>query len=71
MTKRQLYCFLCVAIIIIIIFIYIFSDSKEAFTPGLRRMYRPYVRRGRVYITKLYNTTFSKARVILGKFGII
>jgi hypothetical protein len=71
---------------IVVIFIFIFivfcltisigsfttiGSLKEPFTPGLREIYRPYIRSWRVYTEKKYDEFSKKKHVVLSKFGII
>lgn len=63
-------------IILIIIFTvisYLFmKDSfQEPFTPGLKKLYRPYIRRSRVYMTNTYNNFIKKSRILLTKAGVL
>lgn len=70
--KKHLFFNITIALISIIGIILFFKKmEKEAFTPGLRRIYRPYIRHGRVYATKMYNSFSSKTRLLLRKYGII
>lgn len=43
----------------------------ESFTPGLRKIYRPYIRSGRIYTEKMYNNLSNQLHVILSKLGVI
>ena len=64
-----------IVLVIIIVFIFTYFFMKEPFvepfTPGLRRVYRPYIRRARVHATKVYDNFIKKSRVLLTKFGVI
>lgn len=77
MTKVKWIYFMLFLFIAVIFFCQLLvKDDKnftcvEPFTPGLRRIYRPYIRRGRVYATKMYNSLSSKTRILLSKYGII
>jgi hypothetical protein len=45
--------------------------TVEPFTPGLKKIYRPYIRRARVHATKVYDNFTKKSHNLLTKLGII
>ena len=45
--------------------------EKEAFTPGLRQLYRPHMRRFRLYTTNTYNTLLHRTNIFLARNGIL
>ena len=45
--------------------------TVEPFTPGLKKMYQPYMRKSRVYLTNAYDNLIKKSRVALKKIGVI
>jgi hypothetical protein len=57
--------------IIIINILFIRSDSAEGFTPKMREMYRPYVRKIRVYSENFYNKTIENVSTFFRKTGIL
>lgn len=59
-------------IIIINLLIYISKiDSKENFTPGIREMYNPYIRRIRLFGENYYKKIKSNSNLFFRKFGLI
>ena len=66
-------------IIIIIVVGYFFmkvpftheGSLKESFTPSLKKIYRPYIRRGRVHATKVYDSFTKKSHNFFKKIGFI
>jgi hypothetical protein len=66
MKNKQLYIFLYILNIFIIIFliytfyIYYNQNNKENFTPYIRKIYKPHVRKIRVFSEGLYNNTINK-----------
>ena len=58
--------------IIVVIFAYINSQKiLEKFTPGIRQMYRPYVRKARMTYNNLYDTTANQASNLFRRIGLI
>jgi len=60
-----------IIIIIIIIAFFFMNPTTESFTPGLKKIYRPYIRNARVRVTKLYDDFTKKTRVLFAKIGVI
>ena len=71
----------CIFILIIIIFAYLNTiydqnvvvdkKQKEAFTPKMRELYRPYVRNARIMSEGFYSTQSSNMSNLFRKFGIL
>lgn len=58
--KSFFYC--CFLSIIIVTFAYVNSQKVlETFTPQIRQMYRPYIRRARLEYDNFFNTYFTRA----------
>lgn len=70
MTNKKLFFILFCMFVLFFIFSSV-ESSKESFTPGLRKIYRPYIRSGRIYTEKIYNNLSNRLRVILSKLGVI
>jgi hypothetical protein len=69
MKYLMYYCFF---IIVIIIFAYFNSlHDVEGFTPKLKEMYRPYIRRARMHIEGFYNKQKKHVSNLLKKIGIV
>ena len=47
------------------------NKTKEAFTPAIRELYRPYVRNARIMSEGFYNTHSSNMSNLFRKFGIM
>lgn len=43
--------------------------TKEGFLSGFRQMYRPYIRKARLYTTSKYNSLSDKTSVFLRRWG--
>jgi hypothetical protein len=75
------YIFLFIIIILAVcltIYLINFIENKksvdkniEQFLPGIKKMYRPYIRNARVYGTNKMNIISNKSKVALKKWGII
>jgi hypothetical protein len=71
----------CIFILIIIIFAYVNTiyeqkivldkSQKEAFTPKMRELYRPYVRNARIISEGFYDAHSSNMSNLFRKFGIL
>jgi len=46
------------------------NSSKEGFLSGFRQMYRPYIRKARLYTTNNYNLLSGKTTVFLRRWGL-
>jgi hypothetical protein len=46
------------------------DTTKEGFLSGFRQMYRPYVRRARLYTTSNYDSLSGKVAVFLRRWGL-
>jgi hypothetical protein len=69
--KINLIIFIVIITVILIVFsLYKNPDStREGFLSGFRQMYRPYIRRARLYTTSKYNSFSGKTSVFLRKNG--
>jgi competence protein ComGC len=71
--KSDLIIFIIIIVVIIILLLCNFNkendSSKEGFLSGFRQMYRPYIRKARLYTTSKYNSFSSKLAVFLRKNG--
>ena len=70
----------CFFIIIVLFFAYINTqqdvdkeneNEKEAFTPKIRGLYRPYLRNTRIISEGLYNNHSANISNLLRKFGVM
>jgi hypothetical protein len=68
----------CVFLLIVIIFDYVNANyeskhinEKEAFTPKMRELYRPYVRNARIITEGFYEKNKSDISNLFRKFGIM
>ena len=67
----------CIFILIIIIFAYFNTKydekilQKEAFTPKMRELYRPYVRNARIISEGFYDANSYNKSNLFRKFGIL
>jgi hypothetical protein len=74
--KSNLIIFFIVVLIIILFFHFIKNykqengTTKEGFLSGFRQMYRPYVRRARLYTTSNYDSFSGKVAVFLRRLGL-
>ena len=62
----------CIFLFLIILFA-LFSSSQnkqESFTPGIRRLYRPYVRSARIYSESFFKDTNNQVNSLLRKVGL-
>ena len=71
--KTLVYFSLCLIIITTIFWIYqrFFSDSIEGFTPKIREVYRPYVRKIRIFSENFYNNSIENVSTFFRKMGVI
>jgi len=46
------------------------QESKEGFVPAIHQMYRPYIRRGRIYTHNLKNYVTSHSIILFKKMGL-
>jgi hypothetical protein len=46
-----------------------YDTAKEGFLSGFRQMYRPYIRKARLYTTSKYNSLSDKTSVFLRRWG--
>jgi hypothetical protein len=71
--KSNLIIFFIVIVFILFALIFHFSKesdtNKEGFLSGFRQMYRPYIRKARLYTTNKYNSLSGKLAVFLRKNG--
>ena len=71
-TLFAIVAFVCVLLLILILIVASKNDrSKESFTPGLRMMYRPYIRSMRRHTADTYKRITDRARIFLSKMKII
>lgn len=74
LNKKLFFIFIFIVFCLMMITVTVGSLKEpftEPFTPGLREIYRPYIRSWRVYTEKKYDEFSKKKHVILSKFGII
>lgn len=64
------YLFLFVTIILVIYLLNAKTNNKEQFIPGVKKMYRPYLRTYRLYINNKWNSIINKLNIIAKKFSI-
>jgi hypothetical protein len=64
---------LCIIIVtVIFVFVVISSNNtEEGFTPYMRRIYRPYVRKARIVTENFYETNTNNVNILFRKFGIV
>jgi hypothetical protein len=61
-------------IIVTVIFVFIVlstNNTEEGFTPYMRRIYRPYVRKARIVTESFYKKNTNNVDILFRKFGII
>ena len=46
------------------------KEVKEGFMPGIHQMYRPYLRRGRIYTNNLTNYMNTRSMILFKKIGL-
>ena len=74
--KSNLIIFFILFIVVISVSLMFFSlhkesaSSKEGFLSGFRQMYRPYIRKVRLYTTNNYNLLSGKTSVFLRRWGL-
>jgi len=47
------------------------KEVKEGFMPGIHQMYRPYLRRGRIYTNNLTNYMTTRSMILFKQIGLI
>ena len=57
--------------IIIMNILFILPDSTEGFTPKMREIYRPYIRKIRVFSENFYNNTIDNVSTFFRKTGVL
>ena len=65
------YIFVVILIFVCINIVYYLEERKEAFTPTIRELYRPYVRNVRILSEGFYNTSSSNISNLFRKYGIL
>ena len=65
------YIFVVILIFVCINIVYYLEEKKEAFTPAIRELYRPYVRNVRILSEGFYNTSSSNISNLFRKYGIL
>ena len=65
------YIFVVILIFVCINIVYYLEERKEAFTPAIRELYRPYVRNVRILSEGFYNTSSSNISNLFRKYGIL
>ena len=56
----------------IFIFVVISTNNiEEGFTPYMRRIYRPYVRKARIVTENFYETNTNNVNIFFRKFGVM
>lgn len=62
----------CFLFLIVVAFAYVKSQqSIENFTPEIRKLYRPHVRKARVFSEGFYDKTTTDISNLFRKFGIM
>ena len=51
--------------------LFILPDSTEGFTPKMREIYRPYIRKIRVFSENFYNNTIDNVSTFFRKTGVL
>ena len=73
MSNKKL--FIIFIVFFLIIFMYktftTVGSVKEPFTPGLQKIYRPYIRSWRVYTEKMYKKLKDQSRVFFVRIGLL
>lgn len=46
-------------------------EVKEGFMPAIHQMYRPYLRRGRIYTNNMANYVTSRGMILFKKIGLL
>jgi hypothetical protein len=59
-----------IIIIIISIYLGITIHNTESFTPGLRRIYRPYLRHSRIFYENITNNYQNDINRLFKQFGL-
>ena len=70
--KINLIIFIVIITVILIVFSLLYKNpdsTREGFLSGFRQMYRPYIRKARLYTTSKYNSLSGKTSVFLRKNG--
>jgi hypothetical protein len=65
------YIFVVILIFVCINIVYYLEERKEAFTPAIRELYRPYVRNVRILSEGFYNRSSSNILNLFRKYGIL
>ena len=69
--------FIAIIVLLLILLLLLFflfkskDKSRESFTPGLRMIYRPYIRSMRRHTTDVYKKMTDRTRIFLSKMKII
>jgi hypothetical protein len=70
--KTNTYNYIALFLIIsLILFLSVKSEQKEGFLSGFHKMYRPYVRKARLYTTNKFNNISNKVYVVFKRLGLI
>ena len=69
MNYMYYYIFLLL-IIIISLYSSLIKNTQENFTPGIRRLYRPYVRTARIFSENYFKDSNNKFNSFLRKVGL-
>ena len=62
-----------ILLLFIVVFLYFYQKwtIEEGFTPAMRRIYRPYVRRARVTTESFFNDKSTDVSNMFRRFGIM
>ncbi len=63
--------YLCIITVIFIFVVISTNNTEEGFTPYMRRIYRPYVRKARIVTENFYETNTNNANIFFRKFGVM
>ena len=63
--------FIIILLLSIVVFIHLYQPIEEGFTPGLRRMYRPYLRHTRVTTESFFTDKSTVLSNMFRRTGIL
>jgi len=72
--KTNIYNYIVLLLIITLVlflFLSVKSEQKEGFLSGFHKMYRPYLRKARLYTTNKFNSISNRVYVGFKRLGLI
>ena len=68
---KYFYCYIFLLLLILIsLYMSLMNKTQEQFTPGIRRLYRPYVRSARIFSESFFQSSNNSINSFFRKIGL-